>query len=201
MSELIFYAGTMESGKSTLALQTDYNHTSKGLVGLRFTRFDRTGEPRISSRLGISADAHFVSEDTDLYGEIASRLGAGERIDYIICDEAQFYTPDQIDQLARIADGLHVKVFAFAILTDFRRKLFPATSRLVELADEVISSPVPALCWCGSRGTHQARLVDGAMVMEGETVIIGDTDTSAPVSYVVLCRRHHMLGQTGIDHQ
>ena len=114
------------------------------------------------------------------------------KIDYVICDEAQFYAPDQIEQLARIADGLGIDVFAFGILTDFRTKLFPGSARLVELADRVQTLQVEALCWCGERATHNARTLDGVMVTEGEQVVVGDTGGRDVVAYEVLCRRHHM---------
>ena len=192
MAELIYYCGTMDSGKSTLALQTAHNHQSRGRTGLIFTNNDRAGSGVISSRLGLSSPAIEVTPSMDLHKLVVDQLSMGERIDYIICDEAQFYESDQIDQLARIVDGLSIDVFAFGILADFRTKLFPGSARLVELADRVNTLQVEALCWCGSRATHNARTVGGVMVIEGEQVVVGDVSTGADVAYEVLCRRHHM---------
>ena len=192
MAELIFYCGTMDSGKSTLALQTAHNHQSRGRTGLIFTNNDRAGIGVISSRLGLSSPAIEVTPLMDLHKLVVDQLSMGERIDYIICDEAQFYESEQIDQLARIVDGLSIDVFAFGILADFRTKLFPGSARLVELADRVNTLQVEALCWCGSRATHNARTVGGVMVVEGEQVVVGDVSTGADVAYEVLCRRHHM---------
>lgn len=192
MAELIYYCGTMDSGKSTLALQTAHNHQSRGRTGLIFTNNDRAGSGVISSRLGLSSPAIEVTPSMDLHRLVVDQLSMGERIDYIICDEAQFYESIQIDQLARIVDGLSIDVFAFGILADFRTKLFPGSARLVELADRVNTLQVEALCWCGSRATHNARTVGGVMVVEGEQVVVGDVSTGADVAYEVLCRRHHM---------
>jgi thymidine kinase len=192
MAELIYYCGTMDSGKSTLALQTAHNHQSRGRTGLIFTNNDRAGIGVISSRLGLSSPAIEVTPVMDLHKLVVDQLSMGERIDYIICDEAQFYESEQIDQLARIVDGLSIDVFAFGILADFRTKLFPGSARLVELADRVNTLQVEALCWCGSRATHNARTVGGVMVVEGEQVVVGDVSTGADVAYEVLCRRHHM---------
>jgi thymidine kinase len=192
MAELIYYCGTMDSGKSTLALQTAHNHQSRGRTGLIFTNNDRAGIGVISSRLGLSSPAIEVTPTMDLHKLVVDQLSMGERIDYIICDEAQFYESEQIDQLARIVDGLSIDVFAFGILADFRTKLFPGSARLVELADRVNTLQVEALCWCGSRATHNARTVAGVMVVEGEQVVVGDVSTGADVAYEVLCRRHHM---------
>ena len=192
MAELIYYCGTMDSGKSTLALQTAHNHQSRGRTGLIFTNNDRAGIGVISSRLGLSSPAIEVTPLMDLHKLVVDQLSMGERIDYIICDEAQFYESEQIDQLARIVDGLSIDVYAFGILADFRTKLFPGSARLVELADRVNTLQVEALCWCGSRATHNARTVGGVMVVEGEQVVVGDVSTGADVAYEVLCRRHHM---------
>ncbi len=192
MAELVYYCGTMDSGKSTLALQTAHNHKSRGRTGLIFTNKDRAGTGVISSRLGLQSEALEVEVDLDIHRLVVERLSMGERIDYIICDEAQFYQPIQIDQLAKIVDGLGIDVYAFGILADFRTKLFPGSARLVELADRVNTLQVEALCWCGSRATHNARTVNGVMVTEGEQVVVGDVGKSDEIAYEVLCRRHHM---------
>ena len=192
MAELVYYCGTMDSGKSTLALQTAHNHKSRGRSGLIFTNKDRAGTGVISSRLGLQSEALEVEVALDIHRLVVERLSMGERIDYIICDEAQFYQPIQIDQLAKIVDGLGIDVYAFGILADFRTKLFPGSARLVELADRVNTLQVEALCWCGSRATHNARTVNGVMVTEGEQVVVGDVGKSDEIAYEVLCRRHHM---------
>lgn len=51
-AQLMFFHGPMDCGKSTLALQIDHNHSRQGRCGLLLTRHDRSGWPRISSRLG-----------------------------------------------------------------------------------------------------------------------------------------------------
>jgi thymidine kinase len=126
---------------------------------------------------------------------VVDALTHGARIDYLVCDEVQFYAPEQIDQLARIADELQIDVYAFGILTDFRTQLFPATARLVELADRMHVLQVEALCWCGKRATHNARTENGVMVTEGDVIVVGDVDAvdaePAEVGYEVLCRQHH----------
>jgi thymidine kinase len=91
---------------------------------------------------------------------------------------------------------MDVDVFAFGITADFRTRLFPGSQRLIELADRVQVLQVEALCWCGRRATHNARTVDGVMVVEGAQVVVGDTNSAAEVGYEVLCRRHHMRRMT-----
>ena len=194
MAELVFFSGTMDCGKSTLALQMDHNNSQRGRRGLIFTKLDRMGEAVLSSRLGLSTAAIEVHDDLDFWDEVVERLTAGGRVDYLICDEAQFYTPAQVEQLARVVDEIGIDVHAFGITADFRTELFPGSRRLIELADRVQLLQVEALCWCGRRATHNARIVDGVMVVEGEQVVVGDTSASSAdvVEYEVLCRRHFM---------
>lgn len=204
MAELQFFTGTMDSGKSTLALQTNHNHAARGRIGRIFTTHDRAGEATLSSRLGLEHEALEVTEDFDFWRHVVDSLTHGARIDYLICDEAQFYQPWQIDQLARIVDELQIDVFAFGILSDFRTELFPGSRRLVELADRTQVLQVEALCWCGKRATHNARTENGEMVTEGDVIVVGDideagrgaTDKPAEVAYEVLCRQHHRRRMT-----
>jgi thymidine kinase len=196
MAELVFFAGTMDCGKSTLALQMDYNHRQRGRGGVIFTRLDRAGSATLSSRLGLATPAVEVTDDLDFWDEVAERRIGGSRVDYLICDEAQFYTPTQVEQLARVVDEMGVDIFAFGITADFRTQLFPGSQRLIELADRVQVPQVEALCWCSSRATHNARTINGVMVVEGEQVVVGDTDAGEHVGYEVLCRRHHMRRMT-----
>ncbi|GLX21426.1 MULTISPECIES: thymidine kinase [Streptomyces] len=192
MPELVFFSGTMDCGKSTLALQITHNRSARGLVGVIFTRQDRAGEGKLSSRLGLVTDAVEVTDVMDVYAYLVGELSAGGKADYVIVDEAQFLAPEQIDQLARVVDDLHMDVFAFGITTDFRTKLFPGSQRLIELADRIEQLQVEALCWCGARATHNARTVGGQMVVEGAQVVVGDVNRPAEeIGYEVLCRRHH----------
>ncbi|MEV4616306.1 thymidine kinase [Kitasatospora sp. NPDC049258] len=192
MAELVFFSGTMDCGKSTLALQMDHNHAARGRTGIIFTRHDRAGAATISSRLGLRADAVEVADDFDFQAHVVHLLSAGGKVDYLICDEAQFFSAEQIDQLARVVDELGIDVYTFGITTDFRTRLFPGSQRLIELADRVEVLQVEALCWCGARATHNARTVGGVMVVEGAQVVVGDVAVNEDeIGYEVLCRRHH----------
>lgn len=206
MAELVFYSGTMDCGKSTLALQLDHNHSARGRTGLLFNCNDRAGESVISSRLGLQTEAIEVLPDTDFWHVVVAHKMMNESVDYLICDEAQFYTPAQVEQLARIVDEMDVDVFSFGITADFRTKLFPGSQRLIELADRVQVLQVEALCWCGRRATHNARTLDGVMVVEGAQVVVGDVVTETSISvpsvgYETLCRKHYMRQVTAAGAQ
>lgn len=196
MALLRFSFGTMGSGKSTLALQIHHNLSSRGMRGLLCTRLDREGA-RVSSRLGVSADAVDVGPKLDLFDLAAGHAAHHGLIHYLVCDEAQFYEPAQIDQLGRVVDELGADVHALGLLTDFRGRLFPGTARLLEVADERCELQVEARCWCGARATHNARLLDGIQVYDGDVVMVGDVASEAEVSYELRCRRHWLSGHGG----
>lgn len=203
MGTLRFSFGTMGSGKSTLALQIHHNLASRGLRGILITKLDRDGA-QVTSRLGVSSPAIDISGDVGVFEMARSQMP----LDFIVCDEAQFYTTAQCDDLARIADELDVDIFAFGLITDFRGLLFEGTKRLLEIADQRTEMQVEARCWCGERATNNARLVNDRVVFEGETVVVGDTATTRKkplfgdvVRYELLCRTHYRRGQVAPDRE
>ena len=171
MATLRFNFGTMGSGKSTMALQIHHNLASRQLYGLLLTKLDREGA-QVTSRLGVAAEAVEVVPELDLFKLAVDHWP----IHYMVCDEVQFYTAQQCDQLGRAVDELGVDVFAFGLITDFRGELFDGTKRMLEIADERVPMQVEARCWCGARATHNARVVNGEVVYEGDTVVVGDTE-------------------------
>ena len=95
-------------------------------------------------------------------------------------------------------------MYAFGLITDFRGRLFDGTQRLLEIADERVPLQVEARCWCGARATHNARVVNGEVIYEGETVVVGDTGEPRgtplfgdAVRYELLCRRHFNDAELG----
>ncbi|MEU3270144.1 thymidine kinase [Saccharomonospora sp. NPDC006951] len=206
-----FCYGPMDCGKSTLALQIDHNLARQGRNGLLLVRHDRSGAAQISSRIGIARQAKEVEADTDVRLIVREAWAAGQHVDYLIVDEAQFLSPAQVEQLAELADELGIDVYCFGIAIDFRSELFPGARRLFELADELQPVQVEVLCWCGLPGRFNARVQDGAVLRTGDTVFVADTGSAsevnltptrlqtetATVRYQVLCRRHFRLGDVG----
>ncbi len=187
MAKLYFSYATMNAGKSTLLLQASYNYRERGMrTAIFIAAFDdRAGQGRISSRIGLSADAIAFDRADDLYRHIEGLNGEGDdRIACVFVDEAQFLTEEQVWQLARVADRMHIPVMAYGLRTDFQGKLFPGSRALLALADEL--REVRTICHCGRKATMVVRLgADGKVVKEGAQVEIGGND-----KYVSYCRRH-----------
>ncbi|MEA3534135.1 thymidine kinase [Rhizobium sp. CC-YZS058] len=185
MAKLYFHYATMNAGKSTMLLQASYNYQERGMrVAVFIAAFDeRAGRGKISSRIGLSADAMPFHAEDDLFA-IVTRLHAEEPIACVFVDEAQFLTEAQVWELARIADRLGVPVMTYGLRTDFQGKLFPASQTLLAIADEM--REVRTICHCGRKATMVVRLgPDGEVAHEGAQIEIGGNE-----KYVSLCRRH-----------
>ena len=181
MAKLYFKYGAMGSSKTAQALITRFNYLEQGMsVWLIKPSTDtRDGADIIRSRIGLSCAAQVITPEQDI---VAAYYAAGAH-DVIIADEAQFFTPEQIDQLRRIVDELDIPVLCFGLRSDFRTKLFPGSQRLFELADSI--QEIKTICDCGSKATVNARIsADGYVVTEGAQVFIGGND-----SYIAMCHR------------
>ena len=182
VAKLYFSYSAMNAGKSTVLLQAAHNYEERGMKVLLLTAAfdDRAGAGRIASRIGLDREAQTFRARDDLFALV-------ERTRDIACvlvDEAQFLSHDQVWQLARVADRLHVPVKAYGLRTDFRGELFPGSATLLALADQL--REIRTICWCGRKATMVSRLdAQGAIIREGAQVVIGGNET-----YVSLCRRH-----------
>jgi len=190
MAKLYFYYASMNAGKSTNLLQADFNYRERGMATMLWTAAldRRSGEHAIESRIGLGAGAQRFHADTDLVAEIAEAHRAGSAIGQplacVLVDEAQFLTPAQAWQLARVADELGIPVLCYGLRTDFQGELFPGAAVLLGIADQLVE--LKGVCHCGHKATMNLRVgSDGAAVREGAQTEIGGNDR-----YVALCRRH-----------
>ncbi|MDF3415642.1 thymidine kinase [Sulfitobacter sp. M57] len=185
MAKLYFHYSTMNAGKSTVLLQAAHNYVERGMVPYLLTaQFDgRAGEGRIASRIGIGEEADTYGPGEDLFAKLKQRLSEGPCA-CVFVDEAQFLETEQVWQLARVVDDLHVPIMCFGLRVDFRGELFPGSATLLALADEM--REVRTICHCGKKATMVVRMdAKGVAMKDGAQVQIGGNET-----YVSLCRRH-----------
>ena len=184
--KLYFRYGTMGSAKTALLLTTAYNFEERGMRYVCFKPVVDTRESTnvIRSRIGIERECRWIYHDTDLY-EIARQMCEEDKAvtDWILVDEAQFLTADQVDQLARVVDDFGSNVICYGLRTDFRSNLFEGSRRLFEIADTI--DEIKSTCTCGRKTIINARIgSNGDFVEEGAQVEIGGDDR-----YMAVCRK------------
>ncbi len=144
---------------------------------------DRYGVGKISSRIGLQAEAQLFSSDTNLY-EIVESEAKQHPIDCVMIDEAQFLSKEQVFELTEITDKLKIPVLAYGLRTDFQGNLFEGSQYLLAWADEL--RELKTICHCGKKATMVIRVnEDGKPAREGAQKEIGGNDR-----YVALCRLH-----------
>src|SRR5690606_336728 len=184
MAKLYFSYAAMNAGKSTLLLQAAYNYRERGMRPLLYTSglYSEGGEGKISSRIGIAETAELYSAGDDLYLSIRDS-DAESKVDCVFVDEAQFLERDQVWQLARVADRLHIPVMCYGLRTDFQGKLFPGSMELLAIADTL--REIRTICTCGAKATMVVRQdLDGRVLTDGDQVSIEKS------VYLSLCRKH-----------
>jgi thymidine kinase len=186
MSKLYFRYGAMNSGKSTALLQAAFNYEERSQhVLLAKPAIDSKGDRKIVSRLGVTREVDFLVEPKDnlrtLFNLHRSDFSDGRDIACLLIDEAQFLTPEQVDQALELAVIDGVPVLAYGIRTDFQTKSFPGSRRLLEIAHSL--EELKTICRCGRKAMFNGRVLNGEFTFDGEQVAI-DGDL---VSYESLC--------------
>lgn len=184
--KLYFRYGTMGSAKTALLLTQAYNFEERKMtyVCLKPVVDTREKDNVIRSRIGIERKCSWIYADTDIY-MMARELfeQAGSVIDWILIDEAQFLSAEQVDQLARIVDDYGSNVICYGLRTDFRTHLFEGSRRLFEIADTI--DEIKSTCSCGRKTIVNARIdANGDFVTEGQQLEIGGDDR-----YIAVCRK------------
>lgn len=192
MAKLYFKFGAMGSSKTAQALMTKFNYEEKDqtvwlikpATDTRDDKKDEQGKVKtvLRSRIGLFAEAEAISADVNLFDEFVRRSDDKKYSDVVICDECQFLTPMQVNQMKDLADKLDVPVLCFGLRADFQTKLFPGSRRLFEIADSI--SEIKSICKCGRKATVNARFdSNGNIVIKGEQVFLGGNDSYTGMCY------------------
>ena len=183
MAKLRFLYGTMGSAKSLRLLTTAYNFEEKNLnfLVLKPSCDTRDGENVIASRVGLKRECITIKENTNLIRLVEEYTN--NSLDWIIIDESQFLTEEQVEQLAEIVDEMGVEVMCFGLRTDFKSYFFPGSKRLMELSDEI--EEIKSRCSCGRKTSINARFDEnGEIMFQGQQIVIGGNEKYNP-----LCRK------------
>lgn len=187
MAKVHFYYSTMNAGKSTSLLQSNHNYIDRGLKTILFTpKVDADmHEGKIHSRIGLEKSANIF--DADFNFQDFFRSTKKNDLSCVLIDEAQFLTSKQVRELCKVCDDLNLPVMCYGIRTDFRGDLFPGSSELLALADNLIE--LKTICEyknCARKATMICRLdAEGNIITKGNQIDIGGDQ------YKVFCRKHY----------
>jgi len=183
MAKLYFRYGAMNSGKSTLLLQTAHNYEENGMkVVLVKPLIDTKGDSKVVSRIGAERKVDLLLGKNDNLFEIINEKY--KDTDCVLIDEAQFITPKQAEECMSIVINLDIPVICYGLRTDFLTNGFPGSSRLLELAHTI--EEMKTICKCGTKAIYNARFIDGKFTISGEQVAI---DGEKKVTYNSMCAK------------
>lgn len=186
MAQLYFYYSAMNAGKSTTMLQSSFNYQERGMNPVIFTaKIDnRFGEGKVSSRIGLEADAELFTVETQLFNHITT-LNEKQKVHCVLIDESQFLTKEQVHQISDVVDTLKIPVLCYGLRTDFRGELFTGAQYLLAWADKLIE--LKTVCHCGRKANMVLRTDENGVAMaDGDQVEIGGNER-----YVSVCRKHY----------
>lgn len=190
MAKLYFKYSTMNAGKSGVLLMQAFQFDERNIpfLCIKSSIDTRDGEDVIASRIGIKRECISVLPDDDLYKLIndyivnATLVGLNKPL-WILVDECQFLTTEQVNSLGKIVDKLDINVLCYGLRTDFTTHMFDGSKRLMEIADDI--SEIKSTCSCGGKALFNARFdSSGRLITDGEQIVIGGNDM-----YVTLCRK------------
>lgn len=189
-SSLKFRYATMGSGKSAEIISIIRNYNECGFEGITFIpKKDLDSNGEVSSRNGYRVKATPFEEKDNLFEYVQKEVQSGKDIKYIIIDEAQFLTEEQVWQATDIVDYLDINVLAYGLLTDSFINYFPGSDLLIRVADTRQElTTVHRLCpVCGKKAVINARIVNDELIKEGEQLVIKNQNDN--IQYIPLCRK------------
>ena len=190
MSKLYFIYSSMNAGKSAQLLMKAHSFLENNIpiLCIKPSIDDRDGKGVIKSRIGLEMECLTIDQDDDIYKIIEQYSVNMNAVGmpspkWILCDESQFLTEAQVDQLAAIVDNQDIDIMCYGLRNDFTGHLFPGSKRLFELADNI--EEMKLSCACGRKAIINARFDDdGEIITNGEQIKIGGNDMYKP-----MCRK------------
>ena len=189
MAGLKFIHAAMNSWKSASIIQSLYNHQSNWKRSILIKPWiDTKAGWMISSRVGLQRQVEAVIAPKD-----SIRLTIKDLLDWtfaIFADEAQFFSPEQVEELSYIATIDDIPVTCYWLRTDAFDNPFPWSAKLLAIADEIVEMSTENICTCWKKATCNMRLVNWVPVFSGEQVSIDWSDDD--IAYQAVCRKCYL---------
>jgi thymidine kinase len=167
----------MNSSKTMnlLMVAHNYEQQNKKIILIKPKIDNRFGANYITSRTGMRKKADFVIGELERIPE-----SYGLNTDCILVDEAQFLSPEQVEDLRLLS--LNTPVICYGLRTDYRSILFPGSKRLMELADSI--EEVKTICtYCSKKSIINMKYTDGVVSKTGD----GSSDLGCEEKYLPVC--------------
>lgn len=190
MAKLYYIHSTMNAGKSAYLLMKAHSFLENNtpILCIKPVIDDRDGQDVIKSRIGISMECLSINSDDNIYGIINQYCSDLNGMDmptpkWILCDESQFLSGEQVEQLAMVVDNIGINVMCYGLRNDFTGHLFEGSKRLFELADNI--EEMKLSCSCGRKAIINARIDEfGNLITSGGQIQIGGNEMYKP-----MCRK------------
>lgn len=181
MCKLYFNYGCMNAGKSMLLLAKAYNFEERGIpYRIYKSSIDTRDNGVIHSRPLGSKECCIIKPNESFFEK---EDWYNTNVEWLLIDEAQFLTEEQVDQLGEIVDSCGIDVICYGLRTDFKTHLFPGSKRLFEIADTF--EEIKSECSDGRKNIFNARVdSSGKFVTDGKQVEVGAED-----KYIAVSRR------------
>jgi thymidine kinase len=142
MCKLTFVYSSMNSGKSLSILTKNYTLKQKGFntIIMKPALDDRT--KTISTRLGIEEECLLI-EQNENPSELILKSNH-DKPDFVMVDEAQFLSKEQVWDLANLVDNWGINVYCYGLRLDWTGNFFSGSEELMKIADELI--PIENFC-------------------------------------------------------
>lgn len=184
MAKLYFRYGAMGCGKTMQLLQVAFNYEERGhKVCVIKPATDTKNGTKLLTRIGPERETDFCfSRDTDLFKKISQKY---KNVHCVLVDEAQFLTPEQVDQLVLITIKSNIPVIAYGLRVNFRQDSggFEGSTRLLQVAEDI--EEIKTICECGRKATRNTRFLNDKLVIDGPDILIDDG--TSKIEYRALC--------------
>ena len=188
MANLHFHYGVMGAAKTANLLTTAFNlkQTGKHVEIIKPQRDNRFSDNEIVSRVGLRMPALSL-QNLDNYMP-------KPETQFILIDEIQFFSTQDIDKLVEITNYSKVIIMGYGLMTDSNEHLFPASQRLVEVGTKLhLIESNCQIDGCMNMATHNARFDEnGRIITNGPQIAVGADQ------YISVCRPHFEKFKSGM---
>lgn len=132
----------MNSGKSLSILTKNYMLKEKGFITTLLKPETDNRTAGISTRLGISEDCEIIHSN-----QLPSKLilnSSNPKPDFVMVDEAQFLTTEQVWNLSELVDHWNIDVYCYGLKLNWKGDFFEGSETLLKIADEIL--PIENFC-------------------------------------------------------